>query len=351
MNSNKTLSNNIFNYATKELSQDAFIAWLLYHYNDSGHKVYPVAKKLLKKIISESKLGIDLPSNKIEIKLQEEKRDITIYFLNEDDEIKKDLVIFFEDKVNSSENNGQIKKYYEKLENTKIGVKKEKFENIIPVYFKTTYMTKEEDAHLKNIKKDLDSLVILSQEVISKFIANIDTSNYLLKDWIEYFKTIDVSNNNINLIPNIFKEIDNNHNPIFKKSLKIKILDEISFSIKNRLNLEKSSAKPFNNSKAIYGYMNINSEIYYRISMFDSNIRLSLILEAKQISKEYPKKIREKIKSSFGKNNKGWDCKNYRKTIASFNFDNKSVQLNCSYNELRKQIEDSIIKMNDIVIS
>ena len=47
------MENNIFKYATKELSQDAFICWLVewINHKEENSELYEVSKKFLDKII------------------------------------------------------------------------------------------------------------------------------------------------------------------------------------------------------------------------------------------------------------------------------------------------------------
>ena len=69
-------TNNLFQFATKELSQDAIICWCLnwIHYPDS--KLYPMAKDLFKLLGQD-----DVDCNqKITIKKQVKKIDILVLF-------------------------------------------------------------------------------------------------------------------------------------------------------------------------------------------------------------------------------------------------------------------------------
>lgn len=350
---NETLDHNIFNYATKELSQDAFIAWLLSYYNDTNdtkHKLYEIAKLFLEKIISESRSSINsLPTDKIQIELQEEKRDITIYFLNEDGKRKKDLVIFFEDKVNSSEGDGQITKYYEKLES--------KFDNVIPVYFKTSYMTKQEEASLNMIKdrkeNPIKSLVIFPQNEIAEFFIPIQTNNLLLNDWIKYFKSMDVSNIKVNKIGNISETLANKDNPNCKRALKLKILDEILFSIKNKLKLERSSVWKWHVGTQIYGDLlypeHIKSKTAYLIKMYDNKIFLSLNHTFEDENDIFKENYKNNIKNFCGFNI-FWNYRDTKRQRASFKFDKDVKSLKCSYKQLEEQIENAIIEMNTIFV-
>ena len=67
--------NNIFKYATHELSQDAVICWILSFYNDKNSKLYALAKDLL---LSFATLAPE--DDTIEIDKQVDNMDILIRF-------------------------------------------------------------------------------------------------------------------------------------------------------------------------------------------------------------------------------------------------------------------------------
>ena len=118
------IENNIFKYATSELSQDAVICWILSFYNDKNSKLYNLAKELLSSFVE-----LETEDNKIEIKQQFYKTDILIHFPN----TKK--VVIIEDKTYTSEHDEQIAKYVEKIS------KSDKYKGckIYVVYFKTGF--------------------------------------------------------------------------------------------------------------------------------------------------------------------------------------------------------------------
>ena len=106
---------NIFKYATKELSQDAFLCWLLSWYNidenedEEVNKLKEIAIKFLEIILGKDD---NLRNNeyKIEIKRQYKKIDVLILLKNkdniQDNEYEKAIII--EDKIFSSEHDNQI---------------------------------------------------------------------------------------------------------------------------------------------------------------------------------------------------------------------------------------------------
>ena len=71
---------NIFKYATKELSQDAFIFWLLDHanpeYEEVDNKIRGVAHNLLRKFFELE--GINFPEKIIKVELVKQYKNIDI---------------------------------------------------------------------------------------------------------------------------------------------------------------------------------------------------------------------------------------------------------------------------------
>lgn len=119
-----TIENNIFKYATSELSQDAVICWILSFYNDKNSKLYNLAKDLLSSFVT-----LSPEDNKIEIQQQFYKTDILIHLPN------TKRVIIIEDKIYSTEHDEQIFEYVKKIS------KNENYKNckIYAVYFKTGF--------------------------------------------------------------------------------------------------------------------------------------------------------------------------------------------------------------------
>lgn len=118
------ITQNIFDYATSELSQDAVICWILSFYNDKNSKLYNLAKDLLSSLIE-----LTPDDDIIGMEKQFYKTDILIHLP------KTQRVIIIEDKVYSSEHDEQISKYEELISKDK------NYKNckIYIVYFKTGF--------------------------------------------------------------------------------------------------------------------------------------------------------------------------------------------------------------------
>lgn len=116
---------NIFHFATKELSQDAFLCWLFMfadiEYKKSQYEyLHQLATKFILKLVKNDKLKIE----KIEVKKQIHKIDIWL-------EINDDILLIIEDKTNSKAGVNQLEKYYD------VARKECPNRNISAIYFKT----------------------------------------------------------------------------------------------------------------------------------------------------------------------------------------------------------------------
>lgn len=112
---------NIFRWASSELSQDAFICWLLSWANHHESKALNETSKFFIQRLTEGKIN---DFNKIEVRKQIGNIDILCI-------IDDNKVILIEDKVHTKNHGNQLERY---LENQ---LKNYSRENIFPVYFKT----------------------------------------------------------------------------------------------------------------------------------------------------------------------------------------------------------------------
>jgi hypothetical protein len=112
---------NIFRWATSELSQDAFICWLLSWANNKESKeLYETSKFLIHKLTN----GKINDFEKVEVRKQYNNIDVLCI-------VDNFQVILIEDKVHANNHSNQLEKYYLLLQ------KKYQIEDIFPVYFKT----------------------------------------------------------------------------------------------------------------------------------------------------------------------------------------------------------------------
>ena len=112
MTDNTKKSNNLFNFATSELSQDAFFCWSLNWLavkEDTDDPYYKYGKAMLDLFLGENKKDI---YKEVKVLKQFNRIDVLVLFKDNQD---NQYALIIEDKTNTSEHNEQIKKYKEKL--------------------------------------------------------------------------------------------------------------------------------------------------------------------------------------------------------------------------------------------
>ena len=179
-------NNNIFKYATKELSQDAFICWLVewVNHKEKNKELYEVSKKFLDKIIekyNKKNININLKVNNynnLEILRQYRNIDVLISFENENNET---IYIIIEDKKLTSEHSNQINKYKNKLINK--GIKEE---NIITTYYKMFYEPNQ-----------IDVDVLIDRKFMLEIMENYHIKNDIYIDYYNYLSLIEYKCKNI----------------------------------------------------------------------------------------------------------------------------------------------------------
>lgn len=158
---------NLFNFATKELSQDAFLRWLFESYNDE--ELQPCVNALLKEfcdieVNSEDTVKTYAQWQKIDIKVDIQKN------------TGEKIMLLIEDKAFSGEHD-QLKRYNEKL------VRYEsKGYKIHKVFYKTSLLSQKDIRATKNngwASYDINSIYKL-------FNPFENTENIILKQYIEY---------------------------------------------------------------------------------------------------------------------------------------------------------------------
>ena len=122
---------NIFDIATKELSQDAFITWLLQFadskYEESDPKIHECGKLFVTELIRTQLQNFNEEITIVEAGRQWKHIDIWA-------KINNKYLVIIEDKTNSSQHGDQLKTYKETAESeaTESG-----FQHVVCVYLKT----------------------------------------------------------------------------------------------------------------------------------------------------------------------------------------------------------------------
>lgn len=192
---------NIFNYATSELTQDAFIIWLLHWanpiYKNENEQLYKLGKSFLKSLVAFQNITIE-DISELDIKSQFHKIDIFVTFKMNN----CTYGIIIEDKVHSTDHSNQLERYLTKISELKT------CHVLIPIYFKTGYQVNlsriiENNYHHYTVKDLLNIITLekvnaINNDVLSQYHsylltkekhfdnAEIEANNYLIKpikDW------------------------------------------------------------------------------------------------------------------------------------------------------------------------
>lgn len=120
---------NLFNYATSELSQDAFICWILsWATSEAGSydkQLNEISHRLLKAFSHKHNREFPSKIEKLEIKKQYQNIDVLII-------INDTIAISIEDKIHVREHSDQLTRYLQALRNDGFEEK-----NLLPIYLQT----------------------------------------------------------------------------------------------------------------------------------------------------------------------------------------------------------------------
>ncbi|MGL5904036.1 MAG: PD-(D/E)XK nuclease family protein [Cetobacterium sp.] len=169
---------NIFKFATTELSQDAFICYILDYYEDGFKERYPFEHRFARVFIDKilEKLEIkNLQINSLEVKKQHMSIDILLI-------INKSIYIIIEDKTFTSERENQMSGYREKVIKS-YGVTEE---NVYCIYYKTG---DESYTYISRIQEGKNTKTLLREEIIEIF-GNYEGSNIIFEDYLINLKDI-----------------------------------------------------------------------------------------------------------------------------------------------------------------
>ena len=168
------LENNLFHYATKELSQDAFLCWLFSHAIKESNK----DEKLKDCAVDFLKLFVPALSNKKDIFLsfepQKQVDNIDILLT-----VNNDYKIIIEDKTYTREHSNQLAKYREIVE------KKYPDDTVIGVFYKIGFQSDREE--IKNNKY----LYVGLDDICRILKKHSDIKNNIFKDYYDYVTSIE----------------------------------------------------------------------------------------------------------------------------------------------------------------
>ncbi len=168
------LENNLFRYATKELSQDAFICWLcsyaLEHADNSDEELVKCGRKLVSEFLTKGNIQVDNINNVTLKSVDKQFEQIDILLTAQyDGELYK---IIIEDKVNSSEHDDQLNRYKAKLEDEDT--------HLICIYLKTGFQSDLSEINKAGYK-------LFDRKDLLEILKSCKSQNSILLSFREYW--------------------------------------------------------------------------------------------------------------------------------------------------------------------
>lgn len=212
--------NNIFNFATSELSQDAFICWLCNWVNFDDNDLSEDEKKLKELAIDfiEKMLGEKLGDRKVNIKRQYQKIDVLLEIQNKTEFIEKipvvDMYVIIEDKVGTGLHSNQQKTYRDI-----ISEKNEKY-NRNRAKIKVVYYKICDEDNMERLKEEGIDIIFERKDMLALLEKYKNSfNNILVEDYYNYLNNIEKDVNsyidkkledwNSNCYIGFFKELKN----------------------------------------------------------------------------------------------------------------------------------------------
>lgn len=187
--------NNIFDFATSELSQDAFICWLCnwVNFDDNGLLEDEKKLKLLATEFIEKMLGEKLEDRKVNIKRQYQKIDVLLEIQNKTEFITKgnktnpvvDMYVIIEDKVGTGLHSNQIERY------TKLISEKNEKDNGSRAKIKVVYYKIYDEDNMERLKENGVNAIFEREKILELFGRYEDNiKNSIFRNYYDYLSNI-----------------------------------------------------------------------------------------------------------------------------------------------------------------
>lgn len=178
---------NLFSYATSELSQDAFVCWLLSwgmpEASSLNSNLHSLSRKLLQAFFD--KHGRKFPDRIEKLEIQKQYQNIDILIL-----INDSIAIPIEDKIHSREHSDQLSRYLQIVKDEGYSE-----ENILPIYLQTG-----EQGDYKKVK-EAGFLPFLRADLLNILKAGADIEKDILSDYVEFLEYIEKQEQSFKYLP------------------------------------------------------------------------------------------------------------------------------------------------------
>ena len=188
--------NNIFNFATSELSQDAFICWLCNWVNFDDNSLSEDEKKLksLATEFIEKMIGEKLEDRKVNIKRQYQKIDVLLEIQNKTEFITNeneknpvvDIYVIIEDKVGTGLHSNQQKTYRDIIS------EKNKEDNGNKAEIKVVYYKIYDEDNMERLKENGIDIIFERKDMLALLEKYKNSfNNILVEDYYNYLNNIE----------------------------------------------------------------------------------------------------------------------------------------------------------------
>ena len=179
---------NIFDYATKELSQDAMICWLLawsdQRYQAEQEALHDCGVQFLRSLLDKHKTNLVDQVENIEIHQQERSIDVLV-------RINGKHVLLIEDKTNSEDHDKQLPRYYKDIVENRTKIGKVEKKDLYPIYFKTGNQSHAGERRIENI----ENYKVFNRKDFLKVLDGYKGQNSILLDFRQYLQGLEAETN------------------------------------------------------------------------------------------------------------------------------------------------------------
>jgi hypothetical protein len=177
---------NLFSFATSELSQDAFLCWILAwsnpHYKSANATLQACGEAFVSTFLAQKGIVLDHLEN-VEIRKQEKNIDVLCI-------VNDAYVILIEDKTGTSSHGDQLERYIAQVLGNGFGT-----ECIVPIYFKTT-----DQSHYEHERKN-GYYPFTRQDALKILERYNDGTNAILNDYTLRLQEIETWTKSYTLLP------------------------------------------------------------------------------------------------------------------------------------------------------
>lgn len=177
---------NLFDYATKELSQDAMICWLIRwaddRFADTDRELHGCGRKFVRALLSEH--GVESLPVRVETRIFQQDKSIDVLA-----QVSPNHVLLIEDKTGTKDHGGQLRRYYEHVikGDSQLGDVSEK--HVYPIYLKTGNQSRFDDRKIERATEGFyRPYRVFNRNEFLDVLCSYNGNRQTLKDYRNYLK-------------------------------------------------------------------------------------------------------------------------------------------------------------------